>query len=93
MAYGRLRYKSASKYNLIISVWFDRALETSVKFNLQERGRNIRDFIKDLKFPNPEFLRDDPKVEYTKSPLLFWQGMSVFWVIMLFAMIMLFSEK
>ena len=91
MAYDRLRYKSASKFNLIIPVWFDRALETSVKFNVQERYRNIRDFIKDLKYPNPEFLRDDPKVEYTKSPLLFWQGMSVFWVIMLFVMIMLFS--
>lgn len=93
ISYDRLRYKRAFKYNPIIPIWFDRALETSVKFNLQERYRNIRDFIKDLKYPNPEFLRDDPKVEYTKSPLLFWQGMSVFWVIMLFLMIMMFSGE
>lgn len=91
MSFDRLRYKQARKYNPIIPIWFDRALETSVKFNVQERYRNIRDFIKDLKYPNPDFLRDDPKVEYTKSPLLFWQGMSVFWVIMLFLMIMMFS--
>jgi len=90
--YDRLRYKSASKYNPIIPIWFDRALEKSVKFDLQERYRNIRDFIKDLKQPNPEFFRDDPKVEYTKSPVLFWQMMSVFWVIMLFLMVVMFSS-
>ena len=89
--YDRLRYKSATKYNAIIPVWFDRALERSVKFNVQERYRNIRDFIKDLKYPNPEYLRDDPKVEYTKSPLLFWQLLSVFWVVMLILMVLLFS--
>lgn len=93
MSFDRLRYKNASKINPIIPIWFDRALETSVKFNVQDRYRNIRDFIKDLKHPNPEFLRDDPKIEYTKSPLLFWQGMSVFWVIMLFLMIMMFSGE
>ncbi|MGR6873522.1 protein kinase domain-containing protein [Pseudomonas sp. HK3] len=90
--YDRLRYKPANKYNSIIPIWFDRALEKSVKFELQERYRTIRDFIKDLKQPNPEFLRDDPKVEYTKSPLLFWQMMSVFWVVMLFLMVIMFSR-
>lgn len=91
MDYDRLRYKPSNKHNPIIPIWFDRALEKGVKFNLEERYLSIRQFISDLKQPNPEFLRDDPKVEYTKSPLLFWQFMSVFWVIMLFAMVMLFS--
>ena len=90
--YDRLRYKSSSKYNPIIPIWFDRALEKSVKFDLQDRYRNIRDFINDLKQPNPEFFRDDPKVEYTKSPVLFWQMMSVFWVVMLFLMVIMFSN-
>lgn len=92
LEYDRLRYKPASKYNPIIPMWFDRALEKSVKFDLQERYRNIRDFIKDLKQPNPDFFRDDPKVEYTKSPVLFWQMMSVFWVVMLFLMVIMFSS-
>jgi len=91
MDYDRLRYKPSNKHNPIIPIWFDRVLEKGVKFNLEERYLSIRQFIKDLKHPNPEFLRDDPKVEYTKSPLLFWQFMSVFWVVMLFAMVMLFS--
>lgn len=90
--YDRLRYKAANQHNAIIPIWFDRALEKSVKFDLQERYSNIRTFIRDLKYPNPDFLRDDPKVEYTKSPLLFWQLMSVFWVVMLFVMVMLFSQ-
>lgn len=89
--YDRLRYRAANQFNPIIPIWFDRAIEKSVKFDLQERYHNVRDLIKDLKYPNPEFLRDDPKVEYTKSPLLFWQLMSVFWVVMLFVMVMLFS--
>lgn len=91
LSYDRLRYKPANQYNAMIPVWFDRAIEKSVKFNLQDRYRSISEFIKDLKYPNAEFLRDDPKVELTKSPLLFWQGMSVFWIIMLFLMVMLFS--
>ena len=91
MDYDRLRYKPSHKLNPIIPIWFDRVLEKGVKFDLEERYMSIRQFINDLKQPNPEFLRDDPKVEYTKSPLLFWQFMSVFWVVMLFAMVMLFS--
>lgn len=91
MAFDKLRYKSASKYNAVIPQWFDRALEKSVKFELSERYRNMRDFIADLKYPNANFLRNDPKVELTKSPLLFWQMLSVFWIVMLFLMVMLFS--
>lgn len=90
--FDRLRYKSANKYNAIVPMWFDRALEKSVKFDLQERYRTIREFIQDLKYPNPEFLRDDPKQEFTKSPLLFWQMMSLFWILMIFIMVALFSS-
>lgn len=93
MDYDRLRYHHASYYNHIIPLWFDRALEKGVKFDLSERYLSIADFIKDLKNPNPDFLRDDPKIELTKSPLLFWQAMSAFWILMLLLMVVLFSGK
>ncbi|WP_420590114.1 protein kinase domain-containing protein [Bacterioplanoides sp.] len=89
--YDRLRYHTASQYNHIIPLWFDRALEKGVKFDLEQRYFSIADFIKDLKNPNPDFLRDDPKIEMARSPLLFWQLMSAFWILMLLLMVVLFS--
>ena len=62
-----------------------------MKFDLEQRYFSIADFIKDLKNPNPDFLRDDPKIEMTRSPLLFWQLMSAFWILMLLLMVVLFS--
>ncbi len=93
MEFDRLRYQSASQYNAIIPVWFDRALEKGVKFDLLERYQTIDSLISDLKYPNANFLRDDPKQEYTKSPLLFWQLMSGFWIVMLLVMVVLFSSS
>ncbi len=91
MDYDRLRFQSACDHNAIIPIWFDRALEKGLKFDLLERYQNIDSFLADLKYPNANFLRDDPKKEFTKSPLLFWQMMSGFWVVMLLLMVVLFS--
>lgn len=92
LEYDHLRYHSATKHNAIIPIWFDRALEKGVKFSLEDRYKSIADFISDLKNPNADFLRDDPKVELTKSPLLFWQAMSGFWILMLLIMAVMFSS-
>ncbi len=91
MDYDRLRYQSASDYNAIIPIWFDRALEKGLKFDLLQRYQMLDEFVRDLKYPNANFLRDDPKQEFTKSPLLFWQMMSGFWVVMLLVMVVMFS--
>ncbi len=93
MEFDRLRYVNADRHNPIIPIWFDRALEKGVNFDLAERYQTIAQFTADLKYPNENFLRDDPKKEYTKSPLLFWQVMSVFWVVMLFLMVVMFSSN
>ena len=93
MDYDRLRYQPASQFNAIIPVWFDRALEKGLKFDLLERYQTIASFVGDLKYPNSDFLRDDPKKEFTKSPQLFWQIMSGFWVLMLLVMVVLFSSS
>ncbi len=93
MDYDRLRYQPANQFNAIIPVWFDRALEKGLKFDLLERYQTIASFVGDLKYPNSDFLRDDPKKEFTKSPQLFWQIMSGFWVLMLLVMVVLFSSS
>ncbi len=90
--YDRLRYRPSDELNPIIPIWFDRALQRALKFDLNQRYITIGEFIKDLKYPNQDFLRDDPKQELTSSPILFWQVMCGVWIITLLAMVVLFSN-
>lgn len=89
--YDRLRYQSASQYNPIIPIWFDRALEKGVAIALDERYDIIDHFIKDLQHPNPDFLRDVPTTGNTRSTVAFWQILSGFWMILLILIVTLFS--
>jgi len=90
--YDRLRYKSASDANPVIPMWFDRTLQRGVAFDLEERYDNISEFLKDLKKPNADYLRDDPKVKKNKSQVLFWQLLSGFWILMLVLVVALFTK-
>ncbi len=90
--YDRLRYRSASRFNPVIPVWFDRALEKGVQFDLEQRYTAIPQMILDLTQPNPEFLREDPVSEKKASTLLFWKLMSGFWFVTFLLVIYLFSN-
>jgi serine/threonine protein kinase len=90
--YDRLRYLSASDANPVIPMWFDRTLQRGVSFDLEQRYNNIPEFIHDLKHPNPNYLRDDPKVKKNKSQVLFWQLLSGFWILMLALVVALFAN-
>ncbi len=88
--YDRLRYVSATKINPRIPVWLDRALEKGVEFDLQHRYTTVAEFMKDIRQPNPSFLRDEVKQSTKNSSLLFWQLLSGFWFITLLLVIYLF---
>lgn len=88
--YDKLRYRHANEFNPIIPLWFDRALEKGVSFNLSIRYSRLEDFIRDVSKPNPEFLYEDPQLENSRG-LLFWQLMSGFWILMLVVVVILFS--
>lgn len=90
--FDRLRYIPANDRNPIIPNWFDRALEKGVKFDLELRYRSLDAMLKDLTQPNPDFVRDDPRLEKDQSKLLFWQLMSGFWIMMLVIFVILFSH-
>ena len=89
--YDRLRYRSASQFNPVIPLWFDRALEKGVAIDLEQRYLTIDQFLRDLLKPNPEFLRNDPRLGDDRSPVLFWQILSGFWFLILILVITLFS--
>ncbi|WP_113906869.1 bifunctional protein-serine/threonine kinase/phosphatase [Aliidiomarina celeris] len=88
--YERLRYISAREVNPKIPLWLDRALEKGVKFDLQERYTTLAALLRDIRKPNPEFLKDEVKKETQKSSLLFWQLLSGFWFVTLLLVIYLF---
>ncbi len=90
--YDHLRYINANEANPVIPMWFDRTLQRGVAFDLEERYDNIPEFIHDLKHPNPNYLRDDPKVKKNKSQVLFWQLLSGFWILMLALVVALFAK-
>lgn len=90
--YAKLRYRPAHEINPRIPLWFDRALEKGVSFDLSQRYSRLQKFVNDLSKPNPVFLQDDPKVSKSRG-LLFWQLMSGFWILMLVIVVLLFSTS
>lgn len=88
--FDKLRYIPANTYNPVIPLWFDRALEKGVTLQLPNRYRSLSEFVSDITQPNPDFLHDDPAIENSKG-LMFWQVMSVFWILMLLIVVVLFS--
>lgn len=92
MEFDKLRYISASEYNPIIPVWFDRALEKGVSLDLGVRYARLQDFMDDMVRPNPDFLHDDPQLEKSRG-LMFWELISAFWILMLVIVVVLFSTS
>ncbi len=93
MQYDRLRYESAAMYNPVIPIWFDRALQKGVTFDLQERYASIDALLRDLTHPNPEFLKDEPKVVKNTNAVMFWKLVSAFLCVTLVLVIYLFSVQ
>jgi protein phosphatase len=91
--YDRLRYRSASMHNPVIPLWFDKALEKGVAFDLEQRYRTIDELMADLTHPNPEFLKDDPVTETSTSSLMFWKLLSGFWFITFLLLLYLFWQS
>lgn len=89
--YDRLRYRSANQFNPVIPLWFDRALERGVDFQLEKRYSNMDEFLKDLHHPNPNYLLDDPSYKKDKNQALFWQFISGFMLLTFVLIFILFT--
>ncbi len=91
--YQRLRYIPASRFNPRIPMWFDRALERGVSFDLQHRYLRVPLLMQDLRTPNPLYLHQQVVAATKNNKLLFWQLMSGFWFVTLVLVIWLFSVR
>jgi len=72
----RLPYIPSYHHRDVIPLWFDRALEKAVAIEPDLRYDSLRTFLRDLKQPNPEFLKEDPQQPGEKDMLLFWKMLS-----------------
>ncbi|MDP5208226.1 bifunctional protein-serine/threonine kinase/phosphatase [Microbulbifer sp. 2205BS26-8] len=88
--YERLRYRSATQFNPVVPLWFDRALERGCSIDLEQRYPTLEALIRDLGNPNPDYLREDPTDKGDAS--LFWKILCGIWVITLLAVVALFSS-
>jgi hypothetical protein len=60
----------------LIPLWFDRALEKAVAIEPGRRYDSLQKLLRDLKQPNPDFLKEDPQRPVEKDMLLFWKMLS-----------------
>ncbi|GMG87706.1 bifunctional protein-serine/threonine kinase/phosphatase [Biformimicrobium ophioploci] len=88
--YEQLRYRSATQFNPVVPIWFDRTLERGCSIDLEQRYHTLQAFITDLGNPNPDYLRDDPTDK--RDAHLFWKILSGIWIVTLLAVIALFSS-
>lgn len=89
--YDRLRYKSASTYNPVIPIWFDRALEKGVTMNVEKRYLTLKQLITDLTQPNPEFLKDVPEQASKHNSVVFWSLLSAGMTLLMIVVISMFN--
>ncbi|WP_295801319.1 bifunctional protein-serine/threonine kinase/phosphatase [uncultured Microbulbifer sp.] len=90
--YEQLHYRSASQFNPVIPLWFDRALERGCAIDLEQRYHSLDTFMADLANPNPDYLRDDPADPQQQHASLFWKILCGLWGATLLAMLALFSS-
>lgn len=90
--FDHLRYQPAAQFNPQIPLWFDRALEKGVSIDLAQRYASISDLMKDLTYPNLDFLKDEAPTKQDANRELFWKLMSGFWFFTFLMVIYLFSQ-
>ncbi len=72
---NKIKYTSAIKYNPMIPLWLDGALEKAVKTDFRSRYETFSEFFFDLTHPNPSFMKHSaPLLE--SNPTLLWKSIS-----------------
>ncbi len=72
-SFQKLAYIPAAKYNPLVPLWLDKALEKALSIAPAQRYESLSEWLQDLKRPNPQWTsqRDRPLLE--KNPLAFWR--------------------
>ena len=69
---NKIKYQSSIKYNPMIPLWMDGAIQKAVKNDQRSRYNTFSEFFFDLTHPNPGFMKHSaPLLE--SNPTLFWK--------------------
>ncbi len=72
-AFQRLKYIPSTKYNPLIPIWLDRALEKSLSILPAARYNAMSEWLKDLKRPSPSWAGPNEVPLMEKDPVKFWK--------------------
>lgn len=72
----RLQYTPGYHHKDIIPLWFDRTLEKAVAIDPEMRYDSLKAFLRDLKTPNIEYLKEDVQQGGKRDTLLLWKMLS-----------------
>lgn len=86
-AQRKLRYDSVLDENREIPAWIDGALGKAVHPNPYERYEELSEFSHDLHHPNAEFLGRKPPPLLERNPMIFWKGLSLTLIVIIFVLL------
>lgn len=89
--FDRLRYQPAHECDAAIPQWFDGALKKALSLDLEVRYQRLDDFIRDLRHPNPDFLKVSAGEAQDRGTVVLWQMLSGLWMLLLVLVVLLFS--
>ena len=72
-AFQRLEYIPARKYNPLVPVWLDRALEKALNIQPGSRYDALSEWLVDIKRPNPDWLNHNEMPLLERDPVRVWQ--------------------
>lgn len=72
-AFQRLKYIPARKYNPLIPLWLDKAIEKALNIHTPSRYNSLSEFLTDLKRPNPHWLTPEERPLLERNPILIWK--------------------
>lgn len=79
----KLRYRSTAEHYPSIQKWVDGSIEKAVEPQPTDRYGALSEFLHDLRYPNPENVRDGQPPLMQRNPLVFWQGLCGFLVLII----------
>ncbi len=74
---ARWRYTPAYVYNRTIPPWIEGALRKAVHSDPTRRYAELSEFLQDLRQPNPDYTRTQPRPLLERNPVGFWRGLAI----------------
>jgi serine/threonine protein phosphatase PrpC len=83
----KLQYRTASNAGRAIPPWVDGALQTALHPDPRKRYETLTEYVFDLRYPNPSYLRPSGTPLIERSPTLFWKCTTIVLTVIIVVML------